>query len=105
MLTRCYCKRGIQSRRLRGQPVRCRRSGSTRTGRSWRSRVKAIGVWSATIPRASAVGVLAGGLLSQEAGWRWVFFVNLPVCADVITGAVKLLGSEGERQGHRRSER
>ena len=57
-------------------------------------RVKAIGVWSATIPLASAVGVLAGGVLSQEAGWRWVFFVNLPVCAVVIIGAVKLLASE-----------
>jgi EmrB/QacA subfamily drug resistance transporter len=57
-------------------------------------RVKAIGVWSATIPLASAVGVLAGGLLSQGPGWRWVFFVNLPVCAAVITGATKLLAAE-----------
>jgi EmrB/QacA subfamily drug resistance transporter len=57
-------------------------------------RVKAIGVWSGTIPLASAVGVLAGGLLSQEAGWRWVFFVNLPVCAVVITGARKVLATE-----------
>jgi EmrB/QacA subfamily drug resistance transporter len=58
-------------------------------------RVKAIGAWSGTIPLASAVGVLAGGLLTQTAGWRWVFFVNLPVCAIVIVGAVRLL--EGER--------
>jgi EmrB/QacA subfamily drug resistance transporter len=54
-------------------------------------RVKAIGVWSGTIPLASAIGVLAGGLLSQGPGWRWVFFVNLPVCAVVITGAKKIL--------------
>jgi EmrB/QacA subfamily drug resistance transporter len=54
-------------------------------------RVKAIGVWSATIPLASAVGVLAGGLLSEGPGWRWVFFVNVPVCAVVITGARKIL--------------
>jgi MFS family permease len=38
-------------------------------------RVKALGVWSGTIPLASAVGVLAGGLLSEGPGWRWVFFV------------------------------
>jgi EmrB/QacA subfamily drug resistance transporter len=57
-------------------------------------RVKAIGVWSGTIPLASAVGVLAGGLLSQGAGWRWVFFVNLPVCAVVVTGAMRLLAGE-----------
>jgi EmrB/QacA subfamily drug resistance transporter len=54
-------------------------------------RVKALGVWSGTIPLASAVGVLAGGLLSQGPGWRWVFFVNLPVCAVVIVGAMKFL--------------
>jgi EmrB/QacA subfamily drug resistance transporter len=57
-------------------------------------RVKAIGAWSATIPLASAVGVLAGGLLSQGPGWRWVFFVNLPVCAVVIAGATKLFASQ-----------
>jgi EmrB/QacA subfamily drug resistance transporter len=55
-------------------------------------RVKALGVWSGTIPLASAVGVLAGGLLSQGPGWRWVFFVNLPVCAVVIAGAKRILG-------------
>jgi EmrB/QacA subfamily drug resistance transporter len=57
-------------------------------------RVKALGVWSGTIPLASAVGVLAGGLLSQAAGWRWVFFVNLPMCAGVIAGARKFLAAD-----------
>jgi len=38
--------------------------------------------------------VLAGGLLSQAAGWRWVFFVNLPVCAVVIAGARKFLAAD-----------
>jgi EmrB/QacA subfamily drug resistance transporter len=57
-------------------------------------RVKAIGAWSATIPLASAVGVLAGGLLYQGPGWRWVFFVNLPACVVVIAGATKLFASE-----------
>jgi MFS family permease len=33
-------------------------------------RIKAIGVWSGTIPLASAAGVLLGGLLSQGPGWR-----------------------------------
>jgi MFS family permease len=57
-------------------------------------RVKALGVWSGTIPLASAVGVLAGGLLSQGPGWRWVFFVNLPVCAVVIAGAKTMLDAD-----------
>src|SRR6516162_161641 len=60
-------------------------------------RVKAIGVWSGTIPLASAIGVLAGGLLSQGPGWRWVFFVNLPVCAVVLAGALRLLPGQRHR--------
>jgi MFS family permease len=59
-----------------------------------KDRVTALGMWSATIPLASAVGVLAGGLLSQGPGWRWVFFVNLPVCVIVITGAFRLLDDD-----------
>jgi len=59
-------------------------------------RIKAIGIWSGTIPLASAVGVLLGGLLSEGPGWRWVFFVNVPVCAVVLAGAFRLL--DGERR-------
>src|SRR6516162_9635893 len=57
-------------------------------------RVKAIGVWSGTIPLASAVGVLLGGLLSQGPGWRWVFFVNVPVSVAVVGAAVKVLPAD-----------
>jgi EmrB/QacA subfamily drug resistance transporter len=66
----------------------------TTTFRDGRDRIRAIGVWSATIPLASAIGVLAGGLLSEGPGWRWVFFVNLPVCALVIIGALRLLDDD-----------
>jgi EmrB/QacA subfamily drug resistance transporter len=57
-------------------------------------RLKAIGVWSATVPLASAVGVMLGGVLSQGPGWRWVFFVNVPVCALVLAAALRLLSGE-----------
>jgi EmrB/QacA subfamily drug resistance transporter len=54
-------------------------------------RVKALGAWSGTIPLASALGVLLGGLLAEGPGWRWVFFVNVPVSIAVIAGAFRLL--------------
>jgi MFS family permease len=57
-------------------------------------RVKALGVWSGTIPLASALGVLLGGLLSQGPGWRWVFFVNVPVTAAVVIGALRILSND-----------
>jgi MFS family permease len=41
--------------------------------------------------------VLAGGVLTQSASWRWVFFVNLPVCAAVLVGAFRLLANDGRQ--------
>jgi EmrB/QacA subfamily drug resistance transporter len=60
-------------------------------------RIKAIGAWSGTIPLASVFGVMLGGLLSQGPGWRWVFFVNVPVAVIVITAAFRLLAGDTRR--------
>ncbi|WP_412518702.1 MFS transporter [Actinomadura madurae] len=46
-----------------------------------RARVRALGVWSAVNAAGGALGVLAGGLLTEYAGWRWVMLVNLPIVA------------------------
>jgi len=54
-------------------------------------RIKALGVWSATVPLASALGVTLGGVLSQGPGWRAVFLVNVPLAAVVVIGALRLL--------------
>ena len=42
-------------------------------------RAKAIGVWSALAGAGSALGVILGGVLTSEAGWRWVFAINVPI--------------------------
>ncbi|MBL1080858.1 MFS transporter [Streptomyces actinomycinicus] len=44
-------------------------------------RVRALGVWSGMNAVGGALGVLAGGVLTEYAGWRWVMLVNLPVVA------------------------
>jgi MFS family permease len=46
---------------------------------------------------SSAAGVFLGGLLSGGPGWRWVFFVNLPVCAIIIPAAFRLFSGERHR--------
>ena len=51
-------------------------------------RTRALGVWSAIAAGGSAVGLLLGGVLTDIASWRWVFFVNVPV--GVITVALAL---------------
>jgi EmrB/QacA subfamily drug resistance transporter len=42
-------------------------------------RFGAIAVWGATVGAAVACGPLVGGILTDALGWRWIFFVNIPV--------------------------
>ncbi len=55
---------------------------------------KAIGVYSFVAAAGGAIGLLAGGVLTQAINWHWIFFVNLPI--GVATGffATRLLPSE-----------
>jgi EmrB/QacA subfamily drug resistance transporter len=41
----------------------------------------AIAIWGSTVGLAVASGPLLGGILTDTLGWRWVFFVNVPVGA------------------------
>ncbi len=42
-------------------------------------RVKAIGIYAFVASAGGAVGLLAGGVLTQVLNWHWIFFVNLPI--------------------------
>ena len=61
-------------------------------------RNKALGIWGGISGLAAATGVFFGGVLSAGPGWRWVFFVNLPVCALILVGAFRLLDGERPRR-------
>jgi EmrB/QacA subfamily drug resistance transporter len=47
-------------------------------------RPKAVGAWSGLGGVASAAGPLLGGWLVQAGGWRWVFYLNLPLAVVVL---------------------
>ncbi|WP_280362860.1 MFS transporter [Nocardia wallacei] len=51
---------------------------------SGRDRAAAYGLWGAVAGASSAVGPIVGGVLTDLASWRWIFFVNLPVGAVAI---------------------
>jgi EmrB/QacA subfamily drug resistance transporter len=42
-------------------------------------RNRALGIWGAVAGSGGAAGVLLGGVLTDSAGWEWVFFVNTPI--------------------------
>jgi len=41
--------------------------------------VRAIGVYSFVAAAGGAIGLLAGGVITQAINWHWIFFVNLPI--------------------------
>jgi EmrB/QacA subfamily drug resistance transporter len=49
-----------------------------------RDRGVAYGMWGAVAGASAAVGPILGGLLTEGASWRWIFFVNLPVSVVAI---------------------
>jgi EmrB/QacA subfamily drug resistance transporter len=52
-------------------------------------RGKAIGTWSGFTAITSAFGPVLGGWLVENASWRWVFFLNLPLAAVVVLVALR----------------
>lgn len=59
---------------------------------SGRDRGTAFGIWGATTGASVAVGPLVGGALTTGVGWRWIFFVNLPIGAVALLIAWRRLG-------------
>ena len=61
-----------------------------------REQAKAIGVYAFVASAGGAVGLLAGGILTQSINWHWIFFVNIPI--GIVTAVLArrtLAGDEG----------
>jgi EmrB/QacA subfamily drug resistance transporter len=56
---------------------------------------KAFGVFSFVASAGAAIGLLAGGLITQAVSWHWIFFVNLPIGIATAIAAARLL--DGDR--------
>ncbi len=54
-------------------------------------RARALGVWGALAGIASVVGVSLGGVLADGPGWRWIFFINLPIAVAAVLLAPRVL--------------
>src|SRR5438876_11423864 len=55
---------------------------------------KAFGVFSFVASAGAAIGLLAGGLITQAVSWHWIFFVNVPIGIITAIVSAKLLASD-----------
>jgi EmrB/QacA subfamily drug resistance transporter len=62
-------------------------------------RNKALGAWGALSGIAAVAGVMLGGLLTDGPGWRWIFFVNVPIG---LIGALAAPAIVGESKANSR---
>lgn len=63
-----------------------------------RARARALALWGTATVVSGALGLVAGGLLVDGPGWRWIFFINVPVGALLLAAGRVLPGrAEGRR--------
>src|SRR6185503_17340526 len=63
-----------------------------------RERNVALGVWGALAAIGGTLGVVAGGVLVDAAGWEWIFFVNVPFALLALVAAPRVV-TESRRMG------
>ncbi|MFK0116630.1 MFS transporter [Streptomyces sp. NPDC090994] len=56
-----------------------------------KERGKAFGIYGALAGSGSAIGFIVGGVLTEYLNWRWCLYVNVPIAAVAVLGALALL--------------
>ena len=56
-----------------------------------RERNTALSIWGAIAGAGGAFGVLLGGILTQEFGWQWIYYVNVPIGSVVVLASFFVL--------------
>ena len=62
-------------------------------------RIVGLGAVAAASEAGALVGPLWGGAITELWGWRWVFWINLPMAAPLLLGVWRYAGRGGRRGG------
>jgi EmrB/QacA subfamily drug resistance transporter len=52
-----------------------------------KERAKALGLYGAILGSAMSIGLIAGGMLTEWASWRWTMLVNVPIAVVALIGS------------------
>ncbi|MGW1172966.1 MFS transporter [Kitasatospora sp. NPDC002543] len=66
-----------------------------------RERSTAFGIFGAIAGGGSAIGFIAGGLLTEYLDWRWCLFVNVPIAAVTAFAAFSVLNRDHVEKSRR----
>ncbi|MGW2220430.1 MDR family MFS transporter [Nonomuraea sp. NPDC001684] len=75
-----------------GQAILAQAAGPSRIGR-------AMSVLTIPVMFAPVLGPIVGGLVVQQLDWRWIFYLNLPVCLLVLPVAARVLARDEDEDG------
>src|SRR5215475_12262357 len=73
----------------------------TTTFAEGRDRARAMSVWAAIAVGGGAFGLIAGGILTEYATWRWIFFVNIPIGILTLAAAWRVVQDSRGALRHR----
>ena len=66
-----------------------------------RDRGKIQGVFAAVFSTSSILGPLAGGWLTEQANWHWIFLINVPMGLIALVGFAASFKPKGVRVSHK----
>lgn len=65
------------------------------------ARNRALAIWGGVSGISGSLGVTLGGLLASGPGWRWIFFVNIPVGLFILAAGRRYLSADPASRRHR----
>ncbi len=63
-------------------------------------RSHAIGIWAILASISLGIGPIVGGVLLETLGWRWIFFINVPIAILALYPLLKYVPESKSRQRH-----
>ncbi len=64
-------------------------------------RNRSLGIFGAVGGTSASIGVITSGLLTDGPGWRWIFFINIPIGIALIALALRFLPNDSAHDGAR----